>query len=60
LLDPLIYPKAELAELYRKRWQIEISRPHYDRNDTLYQPGRSSYRGGVGATGIGSVVPQAA
>jgi hypothetical protein len=25
LLDPLIYPKAELAELYRRRWQIELN-----------------------------------
>jgi hypothetical protein len=28
LLDPLIYPKAELAELYRKRWQIELNLRH--------------------------------
>jgi Transposase DDE domain len=28
LLDPLIYPKAELAELYRGRWQIELNLRH--------------------------------
>ena len=28
LLDPLIYPKSELAELYRKRWQIELNLRH--------------------------------
>jgi hypothetical protein len=28
LLDPLIYPKAELAELYRKRWRIELNLRH--------------------------------
>ncbi len=28
LLDPLIYPKAELAELYRLRWQIELNLRH--------------------------------
>lgn len=28
LLDPLIYPKAELAELYRRRWQIELNLRH--------------------------------
>jgi hypothetical protein len=49
-----------IADLYRRRWTIEISRPHYDRNDTLYQPGRSAYRRGVGAVGTGTVVPQAA
>ena len=25
LLDPLIYPKAELVELYRRRWRIELN-----------------------------------
>jgi hypothetical protein len=48
------------AGLYHRRWEIEISRPHYDRNDTLYQPGRSAYRRGVGAIGTGPVVSQAA
>ena len=28
LLDALIYPKAELAELYRRRWQIELNIRH--------------------------------
>ena len=28
LLDPLIYPKAELAELYRRRWRIELNLRH--------------------------------
>lgn len=28
LLDPLITPKAELAELYRRRWQIEVNLRH--------------------------------
>jgi hypothetical protein len=28
LLDPLIYPKAELAELYHRRWQIELNLRH--------------------------------
>jgi len=45
---------------YGGRWTVEISRPHYDRNDTLYQPGRSAYRRGVGAVGTGTVVSQAA
>ncbi|MBV8075225.1 MAG: transposase [Planctomycetaceae bacterium] len=49
-----------IAGIYRKRWTLEISRPHYDRNDTLYQPGRSAYCRGVGATGTGTVVSQAA
>jgi Transposase DDE domain len=28
LLNPLIYPKSELAELYRRRWQIELNIRH--------------------------------
>jgi Transposase DDE domain len=28
LLDPVIYPKAGLAELYRRRWQIELNLRH--------------------------------
>lgn len=28
LLDALIYPKAELAELYRRRWRIEVNLRH--------------------------------
>jgi hypothetical protein len=49
-----------VKDTYRSRFGIEISRPHYDRNDTLYQPGRSAYRRGVGAIGTGPVVSQAA
>jgi hypothetical protein len=45
---------------YCRRWSVEISRPHYDRNDTLYQPDRSAYRRGVGVIGTGTVVSQAA
>ena len=28
MLDPLIYPKAAIAELYRRRWQIELNIRH--------------------------------
>ena len=28
LLDAEIYRVADLAELYRQRWQVEISQPH--------------------------------
>jgi hypothetical protein len=28
LLNPLIYPKSELAELYRRRWRIELDIRH--------------------------------
>ena len=49
-----------LCQLYGCRMQVEISRPHYDRNDTLYQLGRPSYGRGFGATGSGTLVPQAA
>jgi hypothetical protein len=34
--QPPLFGNRPIAELYRKRWLIEISRPHYDRNDTLY------------------------
>jgi hypothetical protein len=60
LLDERTYPAEDLLLVYLQRWKIEISRPHYDRNDTLYQPGRSAYRRGVGAVGTGTVVSQAA
>jgi hypothetical protein len=60
VLDPARLSVATAAKFYRWRWRNEISRPHYDRNDTLYQPGRSAYRGGGGATEIGTVVSQAA
>ena len=28
LLDPLVYPKADLAQLYLSRWQIEVNFRH--------------------------------
>jgi len=28
LLDPAVYPKSELAKLYRRRWQIEVNFRH--------------------------------
>ena len=28
LLDPVLYPKSELAKLYRRRWQIELNFRH--------------------------------
>src|SRR4051794_36093941 len=48
LLDEVKYPAGAMLSTYHSRWGIEISRPHYDRNDTLYQPGRSAYRRDVG------------
>jgi transposase len=45
---------------YRRRNIIEISHPHDVRNDTLYQPGQSGYRGCSGVTGTGTLVLQAA
>jgi hypothetical protein len=35
LLDPESYPVTDLAELYRQRWQIEISQPHYGSREHL-------------------------
>jgi hypothetical protein len=49
-----------IADLYRRRWTIEIDHLHYDRNDTLYQPERAGYRGGSRVAGAGTVVSQAA
>jgi hypothetical protein len=60
LLDAEVYAREEVASLFLERWNMEISRPHYDRNDTLYQPDRSAYRRGVGVIGTGTVVSQAA
>ena len=50
----------ESLQAYRGGWCGEISHPHYIRNNTLYQPGRSGYGECFGLAGIGPVVPQAA
>jgi Transposase DDE domain len=36
LLDPEVYPWEELAELYRKRWQVEICQLDYRSSIELY------------------------
>jgi IS4 transposase len=35
LLDAEVYPVPDLAELYRRRWQVEISQPHYGSRESL-------------------------
>jgi hypothetical protein len=35
LLDAREFPKADLANLYRQRWQAEISQPHYGARERL-------------------------
>jgi IS4 transposase len=35
LLDAEVYRVADLAELYRPRWQVEISQPHYGSRESL-------------------------
>jgi hypothetical protein len=39
LLDPEQYPAAELAELYGRRWEIEICHPNYRSSESLYMGG---------------------
>jgi IS4 transposase len=35
LLNAALYRVADLAELYRQRWQVEISQPHYGSREHL-------------------------
>jgi hypothetical protein len=35
-LDAKAYPAWALAELYFKRWRMEISQPYYDSSKHLY------------------------
>jgi hypothetical protein len=42
LLDAELYPLAVLAELYRGRWQVEISQPDYPSSDPLYHGSRAA------------------
>ncbi len=39
LLDPEKYPAADLAELYGRRWEIEICHPDYRSSESLYEGG---------------------
>ena len=34
-LSPEVYAVADLADLYRVRWQVEISQPPYDSREHL-------------------------
>jgi hypothetical protein len=38
LTDAQAYPAADLAELYRRRWQAEVYQPEYPSSALLYQP----------------------
>ena len=60
VLDRRRLSHQRAADFYRRRWGVEISHPHDVRNDTLYQPGQSGYRGCSGVTGTGTLVLQAA
>jgi hypothetical protein len=42
LLDAELYPLEALAELYRQRWQAEISHPDYPSSCSLYQGSRAA------------------
>jgi hypothetical protein len=37
ILDPEAASRDELAQLYRARWQAEISHPHYPSSNSLYR-----------------------
>ena len=50
--------RQEMLDIFRE--VFEFFHPDYARNDTLYQPERSGYRGCVGVAGTGTVVSQAA
>jgi DDE family transposase len=40
LLDAQRYSKRSLAKLYARRWQVEVSHPHYPSSNHLYRAGR--------------------
>jgi hypothetical protein len=42
LLDAELYPLAVLAELYRGRWQVEMSHPEYPSSNSLYHGSRAA------------------
>jgi hypothetical protein len=58
LLDPLIYPKSELALLYRKRWRIEVCQANHVSSDTLYRCSESTHSGCFGVVGAGPMEPR--
>jgi hypothetical protein len=60
VLDEETLSDRQVIQIYGLRWGVEISHPHDVRNDTLYQPGQSGYRGCSGVTGTGTLVLQAA
>jgi hypothetical protein len=37
LRDPVAYPAPDLAALYRRRWQAEMSHSDYSSSATLYR-----------------------
>ena len=40
--DAEVYPLVELAELYRRRWEAEMSHPDYPSSDSLYRRDRAA------------------
>jgi hypothetical protein len=42
LLDAGIYTKKDLADLYRRRWEAEMSHPDYPSSDALYHRERAA------------------
>ena len=42
MLDATMYSREELADLYLKRWNVEMSHPDYPSNDCLYRRHRAA------------------
>jgi hypothetical protein len=39
LTDAVTYPKEEISDLYRHRWQVDLSHPDYRSRECLYLGG---------------------
>jgi hypothetical protein len=42
ILDEAAARREEIADLYRARWQAEVSHPHYPSSNHLYRAGRAA------------------
>ena len=42
LVDSTVYAKDAIADLYHRRWHIEMFHPHYPSSDNLYHHRRAA------------------
>jgi hypothetical protein len=59
LLDASVYPAAALADLYFRRWQVEVCQADCVSRYSLYQSCGAAHSGRRGAVGTGTMEPAA-